>query len=400
MAYLQQQTNQAEWYKFLNEGLRFGGFDSVKAFFRDQFSENIYPDAKWKELFRVAEENCTGEYTQVIGTNRVPIMANYVARDAEGHLIHNRGFKVDTKSMPTMKLALNFNEKAFLEAQYLALRGGTPEYERVFNSFMVDTSDLISGIHTLRSYTGLQVESTGKYITTKENNAGGLIGLEFDFIANAPATNRRKCGGFGKQGKKYAWSDDNANPIGDLRDMWEYYRRTLHIPNTAVFRMNDATFNLLANHKTTQMQVAVWKTNGTINTENLQNYVVTLEDVNEYLSSRLRLPKISVEDWFGVVQGIDAKTQKIVDTPLVGFADNTVLLRPEGYVGELQWQAPTTIFSTQDNPMYLSDGGKIGIQQETMSARKAMQFTAEFTGMAVPENIDRFLYLDTSTAAS
>ena len=291
-----------------------------------------------------------------------------------------------------MKIALNFNEEAFLEAQYLALNGGRPKYERVFDSFMNDTSDLIAGIHALRSYTGLQVESTGKYITTEENNRGGLLNLTFDFIAKAPETNRRKCGGFGKHGKKFAWCDDEANPIGDLRDMWEYYHHTLHIPNTAVFRMNDATFDMLANHPTTLMQVAVWKTNGAINTENLHNYIVTLEDVNEYLSSRLRLPKISVGDWFGVEQSIGSKTHQAADTPLVGFADNTVLLRPEGYVGELQWQAPTTIFST-DNPIYMSDGGKIGI---TLSARRTMTFTADFTGMTVPENIDKFLYLDIS----
>lgn len=388
-----KQINQADWCKLLNEAMRIKGFYSVNAFFREQFNENVFPQAKWKKLFRVAEENFTGGYTQLIGNHRVPIIANSVVHDVRGNIITNEELYLDTDNMHTMKIALNFNEKAFLEAQYLALHGGRPEYELVFDSFMNDTSDLISGIHTLRSYTGLQVESTGKYITTEENNRGGLLNLTFDFIAKAPATNRRKCGGFGKQGKKFAWSDDNANPIGDLRDMWEYYRRTLRIPNPAVFRMNDATFDTFANHPTTLMPVVVWKTNGAICPENIHNYVITLEDVNEYLSSRLRLPRISVEDWLGVVQSINPKTNKAVDTPLVGFADNTVLLRPDGYVGELQWQAPTTIFSTQDNPIYMSDGGKIGI---TLSARRTMTFTAEFTGMTVPENIDKFLYLDIS----
>lgn len=391
-----KQTNQGDWGNLLNEAMRIKGFDSINSFFREQFSENAFPQAKWKELYHVVDENCIGKYMQLIDNRRMPVFANYLVRDVRGNIITNQELHLDIDNMPTVKLTLNFSEKEIINAEYILSRGGRPEYKRVFNSFMDDASNLIAGVHALRSHAGLQVESTGKYITTEENNQGGLIGVEFNFLAKAPVTNRRKCGGFGKQGKKFAWSDDKANPIGDLRDMWEYYRRTLRIPNTAVFRMNDATFNMLANHPTTLMQVAVWKTNGTINTDNLQNYVVTLEDVNEYLSSRLRLPKISVEDWFGVAQGIDTKTQKAVDTPLVGFADNTVLLRPEGYVGELQWQAPTTIFSTQDNPMYLSDGGKIGIQQETLSARKAMQFTAEFTGMTVPENIDKFLYLDTS----
>lgn len=388
-----EQINQADWYKLLNEGMRINGFDSVNAFFREQFNENVFPQAKWKKLFRVAEENFTGGYTQLIGNHRVPIIANSVVRDVRGNIITNKELYLDTDNMPTMKLTLDFSEKEIIGAEYILSRGGIPEYERVFNSFKNDASNIIAGIHAQRLYTGLQVESTGKRIVTIKNNDSNITEIMIDFSVNAPKANRRKCGGFGKHGKKFAWCDDRANPIGDLRDMWEYYRRTFHIPNTAVFRMNDATFDMLANHPTTLIQVAVWKTNGTINTENLQNYIVTLEDVNEYLSSRLRLPKISVEDWFGVVQSINPKTNKAVDTPLVGFADNTVLLRPDGYVGELQWQAPTTIFSTQDNPIYMSDGGKIGI---TLSARRTMTFTAEFTGMAVPENIDRFLYLDTS----
>lgn len=387
------QTNQADWGKLLNEAMRINGFDSINSFFREQFNENVFPQAKWKKLFRVAEDNFTGEYTQLIGNHRVPIIVNSVVSDVIGSIITNKELYLDTDNMPPMKLSLNFEEKEITDAEYILSRGGRPEYERVFNSFMNDTSDLIAGIHTLRSYTGLQVESTGKYITTEKNNSGGLLNLTFDFIAKAPETNRRKCGGFGKQGKPFAWSDDRANPIGDLRDMWEYYHHTLHIPNTAVFRMNDATFDTLANHPTTLMQVAVWKTNGAIRPENIHNYVITLEDVNEYLSSRLRLPRISVEDWFGVVQSIDPETYEAIDTSLVGFADNTVLLRPDGYVGELQWQAPTTIFSTQDTPIYMSDGGKIGI---TLSARRTMTFTAEFTGMTVPENIDKFLYLDIS----
>lgn len=88
------QTNQADWGKLLNEAMRINGFDSINSFFREQFNENVFPQAKWKKLFRVAEDNFTGEYTPLIDNHRVPIIANYVVRDAEGNLIHNRGFKL------------------------------------------------------------------------------------------------------------------------------------------------------------------------------------------------------------------------------------------------------------------------------------------------------------------
>ena len=50
--------------------------------------------------------------------------------------------------------------------------------------------------------------------------------------------------------------------------------------------------------------------------------------------------------------------------------------------------------------MYLTDNGMIGVQQEVFSARKAMQFTAEFTGIPVPYDVASMLYLDISQAAS
>lgn len=158
--------------------------------------------------------------------------------------------------------------------------------------------------------------------------------------------------------------------------------------------------DLLLEHPTTLEEVTIWKTNGMVSADNLTKVTVTTEDINEYMTTRLKLPRISVEDWHGTYQCLDVKTQEIKKTPLQAFEDNVVLLRPEGYVGDLQWQAPTTMFATNINPMYLADGGKIGVQQEIFSGRKAMQFTAEATGITVPRNIDYFVYLDVANAAS
>lgn len=400
MAQIPQLTHQPEWYKLISGALlnSNGRYESLAAFFRDEFPADTFP-AKWKELFGVAEENRTGEYTQLIGSNPVPVMATYVAYDAEGHLISNEGVTLNKDTMPRMKIATNFNEKSVREGQFLAARGGVPEWERIFGNFYKDAAALIAGVETQRSYTALQIESTGKYVSTEKNNNGGLISLTFDFLKGAPASNRMAAGGFGKQGTKHAWNHDEANPIGDLMDMYNYYTDVLRVPYKGVFRMSKSTFNSLRNHPSTIKAVALWKTNGTIAADNLANYLVTVKDINEYLTERLELPAISVEDWVGVSQVVDPKTQKVKRVPLAGFADNTVVLRPEGQIGQLQWQAPTTMFSTDANPLYLADGGKIGVQQEIFSARKAMHFTAEFTGIPVPENIDYFLYLDTSKAA-
>lgn len=402
MADMLQLSYQSDFYRLLQGALlnSNGRYDSLETFFRDEFNENAFPNAKWKELFDVEEENPDGEYVQMIGVNTYPVMASYTAFDAEGQLISNDGFKLNSKNMPRMKLALNFNEKSFRDGQKIMRLGGRPEFPRIFRSFNKDSSDLIAGCEVLRSYTSLQVESTGKYTSTDKNNAGGIVGLVFDFLEHAPETNRRKAGGFGGKSKKFAWTDEKAYPLGDLIAMYKYYTKNLKVPFKGVFRMSENTADLLLEHPTTIQEVAIWKTNGMVSQDNLTKVSVTTEDINEYMTTRLKLPPIRVEDWHATYQCLDPKTQEIKKTPLQAFEDNIVLLRPEGYVGGYQWQAPTTMFATPANPMYLADGGKIGVQQEIFSGRKAMQFTAEATGMMVPRNIDYFVYLDVSQASA
>ena len=402
MALVQPQlTYQSDFYRLLQGALlqSNGRYENLEVFFRDEFSENAFPNAKWKELYSVAEQNEDGEYYQMIGVNTYPVMTSYTAFDAEGQLISNDGFKLSSKTMPRMKIALNFNEKSFRDGQKMMNRGGLPEYDRIFRSFNKDASDLIAGCEVLRSYTGLQVESTGKYVSTQKNNAGGLIGLTFDFLEHAPKSNSRKAGGFGTKGKKFKWTDTKAYPLGDLVDMHKYYTKNLRVPFRGVFRMSEATADLLLEHPSTIEEVTIWKTSGMVSADNLSRVHVTTQDINDYMTERLKLPPISVEDWHATYQCIDPATQQVKKTPLQAFEDNVVLLRPEGYVGDLQWQAPTTMFATPANPMYLADGGKIGVQQEIFSGRKAMQFTAEATGITVPRNIYYFLYLDVANAA-
>lgn len=401
MAQLPQLTNDSQFYQFLEAAVRYSGYADISAFFREEFTENTFPSAKWMELFPAGEENEDGEYVQYTGVNTRPIMASYTSFDAQGQLIANDGFKVTSKDMPRMRLAMNFNEKSFRDGQKIQRLQGIPEWNKMYSSFLKDSTDLIAGIHTMRSYTALQIESTGKFITDETNNAGGVKGLLFNFLDGQDASNRRLAGAFGKKGKpkgkKKSWNSADAYPIGDLQDLFWTYRKELGVPYTGIFRMSEATFDLLITHPTTIKEVALWKTGYLADAANLANVNVTEAEINDYIVNRLRLPKISIEDWYGVYQCLDPKTQKRKKAPLQAFADGVVLLRPEGFVGDYQWQAPTTLFATSVNPMYLSDGGKIGVQQETFSRRKAMDFDAESTGIPVPKNIDYFLYMDVAT---
>lgn len=391
-------ANSSDFYKLISGALLASdrAYGDINAFFKSEFNE-YFTGAQWRSVFGVAPENRNGNYTQMIGKTNVPVMASYVAFDGEAPLISNEGFELNTKTMPRMKLAYNFNEKSARDGAYLLSNSGIPNYAPIFESFVKDSATLIAGIHTQISYTALQIESTGKYLSSATNNGGGLRALSIDF--GVPAANKKAAGGFGSNGAKAVWSNSSANPIGDLQDMVKYADDNWLLDTSrAVFRMNKATWNTFRNHASVRAAVAIQITMGGIAEANLTKFAVTDSQLTAYLSS-LGLPPIEIVAWNGVHQALNPATQKIEKTALVAFADNTVVLRPSGNVGEVQWQAPTTMFATQANPMYITDNGMIGVQQEIFSARKAMQFTAEFTGIPVPNDVTSMLYLDIATAA-
>ena len=392
-------ANSSDFYRLVSGALLGSDrqYGSIDEFFRNEFN-NYFTDAQWRNVFSVAEESMSGNYTQIIGKNNIPIMASYVAFDGEAPKIGNEGFEIKTKDMPRMKLAYDFNEKSLRDQQLIMTQGGKPQYEKVFKSFLKDSTNLILGIHVQLSYTALQIESTGKYLSTASNNGAGLRGLLFDF--GVPAANKKNAGGFGTKGAKKVWSDPDANPIGDLQDMVQYADDN-YVMNTSssVIRMNKKTWNTFINHVNVKKAVAIQITAGGIQETNLTKYPVTETQVRAYLTA-LGLPAIEVVNWSAAHQWVNPSTQKLEKAPLVAFADDTVLLRPSGNVGEVQWQSPNTLFSTAANPMYLTDNNMIGVQQEVFSSRKAMQFTAEFTGIPVPHDVVSMLYLNTAQAAS
>lgn len=76
MAVLPQLTDDSQFQKLLNGSIISAGYADISAFFRDEFTENTFPNAKWAELFPAGEENESGEYFQYTGINTRPIMAS------------------------------------------------------------------------------------------------------------------------------------------------------------------------------------------------------------------------------------------------------------------------------------------------------------------------------------
>lgn len=399
MITLPQGIQSANFYDLVNFALLQKGYNSIADFIREA-PNYWYDDEVWRELFPMAPyENESRTFLQKIGETYTPVMATYLAEDAETPLITNEGFEMKTNEIPRMGQGYLFNSKSYDDARKLNRVGVEAVVNSAYDAFSLDVMKLIRGIHTQRSFTALQIESKGSYVTTRQNNNGGIEGFKIDM--SPLAANKKNAGGFGKKGVKAAWSDDSANPIGDLQDMFEYGWRNRIVspdPSRSVIRMNDATWEILKGHVSTKKAVALWKTGYLASLDVVINVNVTDEDLNGYLRS-LKLPNVSVSKTYGFYERLNKETGKIEKVAMAAFADNTVVLRPAGAVGQMQWTRVTNLFSTPEVPMYYTDGGAIAIQEDKNGRAKGIKFSAETLCVPVPTAIERIMYLNIAEAA-
>ena len=379
-------------YALLENAIQAFGYENLSSFYSTAFADK-FDGVKWRNLYALGESSISETYTQIKSTKGIPVMATYVAFDAEGGKIANEGITLTAGDMPVMKLGFDYNDKSMKETMKIAAMGATVPLDGLYEKFVVNNTKIIGGIHSQINYTGFQIESTGAFATTAVNNVGGVTGLSFDF--NVPAINKKKAGGFGTNGTKYAWSNASANPLGDLRDMAKWADDNL-IP-VGVFRMNKATFALLRDHATTRAAINIATYPAIANT-NLTSIVVLDAQVNAYLTG-IGLPPIEVVDELSMVEVFNPATRTMVRKSVRGFADNTVVLRPTGQIGTLQWSIPSLAFATSAEPQFLTEGGMMRVAQYVDPKAESMTFEAKFIGIPVLDVPDYMIYLDVSQAA-
>ena len=385
-------AHDSQYYKIIRGALAEYGYANMATFFRDEFTD-YFEDAEWKQLLNFGEANQSGKFTQVIGGKKVPILAAITADDGDAPLMGTRGAEVQTLEMFRTKLAYAYNEKSVEEASML-LRYGAREYNRkaVFDNFVLDNAILIGSINVARSYAAFQMECTGRLRTTAQNKAGGIVGVDIDY--QVPAGNRVKAGF--KQAPKAAWTDEGADPLQDLVDLFKLSKLG---KARAVIRMSENTWTQILEHPSTRRRLSMWKTGYLIDKENVGEFIVLEDELKAYMSRGLRLPEVQIVDYVASSQATDPDSQKLVFADVQAFDDNVVLIRPNGKIGFLDWKEITDMFATPANPMYYAEGGMTSIQQLTYTAEKSAKMVAEACGAPVPYNVEEWFYLTTNEAA-
>lgn len=402
---LPQGINDANFYQLIDWALKTKGVASLEDFFKRNpdywFNEEI-----WETLFPLEQyPNETRSFQQQIGQTYIPVMATYLADEAETPIITNEGIEKKTGEIPRMGNGYLFTAKNYEDARKIAATYGIKQgADAVYEALFLDTRNLIQSIHAQRSFTAEQVESKGYYLSSKANNVGGFENFKIDM--NVPVINKKKAGGYGKpgyiHGTKYAWTDENANPLGDLRDMWHYAWTMQVLPQdkeNAVFRMNIATFEILKGHPSTKAAIGLWKTGYLVSLENLPKVEVTDDDLARYMNG-IGLPIIETSKYFGFTNYLDAATQKVMKNGLSAFADNTVVLRKKDTVGSFQWYKVSNIFATDSSRVYYTNKDSMAIQEDTASKRSGLKMSINSLCVPVPRAVQAMLYLTTNEAAA
>jgi hypothetical protein len=396
-----QGINDLGFYDLINGALNFAGYADIKTFF-ERAPKNWFDTENWRNSWNIEPyENPTRDFKQYIGEVEIPIMATYLADDAETPLISNQGFEVKTNNIPRMGIGYLFGVKAYEDARKANAQIGEIN-SRLFDAFRRDSFSLISGIQSQRSFTAAQVESLGYYKTTSLNNNGGISNVEVGF--SVPAANKKNAGGYAvvgySNGTKNAWSGSSAKPIGDLKDMFHYgWVNGIISANKAEsnFRMSKTAYEVLKEHIDTRTRIATYKNGIKISDADYSGFEVTDRDLNDYMTG-IGLPLISVDEYYGFTEYVDAN-QELKRKEVEAFDSSSVVLRPKGKVGSFQWSRVPNIFASATSPIYYADGGTIAIQEDIMSRQNGKKFSANSLCIPVPYAVHKMLYLDISEAA-
>lgn len=402
MAYIPSGIQGANFYSLVDAALSVQGFKGIADFIEK--IHNYYEDEQdWRKLFPIAEDsNPDRVFKQRVGTEYVPVMASYIADDAQTPLITNDPAGLQTGSIPRMGNGYLFDAQSYEEARrIMQVSGYNRGLERAFNSFLLDNIKLLATIHQQRTFTALQVESKGQYVSTAQNNAGGVVGVKIGMVI--PSEHKFKAGGVlpSGQGAKAVWTSASAKPIGDLMDMYEYAWRNRVLPNDPerlVFRMSQSLYTTFKNQANVKKAICMWKTGYLATSDGIAAYTVTDQDVQEYLRG-LGLPEIEVVKTYGFTPYLDSTNREIKKAAVSAFDPTTVVLRAKGALGEMQWYKVSNIFSTSAEPMYYTDNGSIAIQQEVHVSQRGIKFSAESICAPVLAAGESLLFLDTATAA-
>jgi hypothetical protein len=377
--------------------LKFGlqGFKNfteyVDFFFAEKYNDPKIPNFDWDP-----EIQLDYTYSQIEAEAGVYTMATLVDYDAQGNVKSYRTMEMSQGKIPRLRHSFVIDEDTIRTKTLMAMEFRTisQSMQNVIDNLLFTNVDkLLGGNIASLKYQRNQAVSTGKYVVTPENNKGGIQALTFDF--NVPADNFLKTGS-GAYGAKLAWSDVDADPIGDLRDM-KAYAIANHL-EYGRFEMCEAKWTQFIQHPKVRESV-ITTLNPTAVAANVPTMMIPEEVIKGFLVG-MRLPVITVvEDDMCSVEEFNTVTRKIDFNMIPSFDQDVVVLIPNGDLGTIKAVKPIII---ADPAARVSEfnGGRTKIVQTFNSDTIVQEIKSELTALVVPNKSRNFIILDTTAVAS
>ena len=364
--------------------------------FLDTVMASKYNSAQWDGFSFAPAMQLDFTYEQIQKELNLYKMATYVSNDADAIPDGTKGFTLSTGKIPRQKKVQFYDEDSWRKQAILNQMYGAAADSALSNALaeLFNRVDYLIGGHTMAiTYQRHQMVSAHQLELTNTNNPRGIKDV---FSANVPAANittltSTKRWFTTNTSGVYTVDGAASNPIQDLTDM--IYTAELKGITAKHFEIDRLYARQIANHPKIIAAIGayLYPMSETVS-QAAATGLIQLEKRMQILGEILGCPFTLIDSIVNTEKTV--KTNGVLtleDTQIRSFADNVIVLVPDGQLGEILAVQPFAATGALSTASYY--GGRLLMTVTADPKRKIQQFDTEMTTLLVPDKPKFMWYL-------
>jgi len=370
--------------------------------FLDNVMANKYNSAQWDGFSFAPAMQLDFTYEQIQKELNLYKMATYVSNDADAIPDGTKGFTLSTGKIPRQKKVQFYDEDSWRKQAILNQMYGNTGDTALSNAIaeLFNKLDFLIGGHTMSvTYQRHQIVSTGQLELTNANNPRGIKDV---FGANIPAENIITKAGTARwytsvSNGVYSIDGAASDPISDLNSL--IYSAELKGISAKHFEIDKLYARQIANHPKIVAAIGASLYPGSESASQIAaTGLINLEKRMQILGEILGVPFVLIDSIVNTEKTV--KTNGVLtlqETQIRAFADNVIVLVPDGNLGEILTVQPFAAAGADSTASYY--GGRLLLTVTSQPQRKIQQFDTEMTTLVVPDKPKYMWYLHPYAAA-
>lgn len=344
-------------------------------------------------------------YAAIQKNTNLQVMAKHVAIDA--HAVPNPTPKVEALegTIPHIATNITLGKEDYLEMARKELMSRELTGFALFDAaqdWLSKSLDAKFAEHNARaSYMRDYVVFNGKYNITSENNAGSFYNIEFDF--GVPAGNKTTLSGNYRwwTNDTYTSEGSDSDPIADIDNKVMDLMDRGFTKDAIEIEVGYKTLQRLGRHSKVREGIAIFmnpnigpRTSSQKPTLAATTYGMSDEQLQFQLAARLGV-SFKVRNFVTTVPVFDQKTGQFVEEPQSGFAEDVLVIRPKGEIGEVHGTGHLLVGGEGDtvHSCGLYDGGRILVDYNCNLRERVQIWDTEETFLYVLNQAKNMFYL-------